>query len=135
MCVDGEAGQTIYVKSLLHLNDSAIKITAADSIKSCNETEPQFSSDGKIIAFLSDAKTPDRLQIFIADATTGKLITKQPLTQFNGHVSHLQWPPDGNYVSVLYVEQATRNPNPMSALNRNIGLIDSAVNKNVQRSF
>ena len=47
-CADGDNGQTIYTKSLLHLNDSAIKITAADSLnQSCNETEPQFSPDGK----------------------------------------------------------------------------------------
>ncbi|HYJ65227.1 MAG TPA: S9 family peptidase, partial [Parafilimonas sp.] len=83
--------------------------------------------------FLSDAKTKDQLQIFIADASTGKLITKQQLTNFDGYVSHLNWSPGGNYVSVLYVEKASRNPNPMAALNRNVGLIDSSVNKNVQR--
>ena len=51
-------------------------------------------------------------KLFIADASTGKLITQQPLTNFNGYVSHLQWSPDGKFLSVLYVEKATRNPNP-----------------------
>ena len=37
-CADGDNGQVIYSKSLLHFNDSAIKITAADSNQSCNET-------------------------------------------------------------------------------------------------
>ena len=87
--------------------------------------EPQYSPDGKEIAFLSDAQTSNQLQIFIADASTGKLITQQPLTNFDGYVSHLHWSPDGNYLSVLYVEKASRNPNPMAALNRNVGLIDS----------
>ena len=133
LCADGKNGQTIYCKSLVNINDATIKITASDSDRSCNETEPQWSPDGKQISFLSDAQTPDQLQIFIADAATGKLITKQPLTQFDGYVSHLQWSRDGKYLSVLYVEQASRNPNPMAALNRNVGLIDSAINKNVQR--
>ncbi len=132
-CADGENGQVIYIKSLMHLNDSAIKISAADSNQTCNESEPQFSPDGKKIAFLSDAKTENQSQIFIADAATGKLITERSVTNFDGYVSHLQWSPDGNYLSALYVEQASRNPNPMAALNRNVGLIDSAVNKNVQR--
>jgi len=132
-CTDGDNGQGIYEKSLLHLNESAIKITAADSNQSCNETEPQFSPDGKKIAFLSDTKTKDQLQIFIADAITGKLITHEPLTNFDGYVSHLKWSLNGNYLSVLYVEKASRNPNPMAALNRNVGLIDSSINKNVQR--
>lgn len=133
-CADGDNGQLIYERSLLHLNDSAKRITAADALnQSCNESEPQYSPDGKRIAFLSDAKTKDQLQIFIADALTGNLFTEQPLTNFDGYVSHLHWSPDGNYLSVLYVEKASRNPNPMAALNRNVGLIDSSVNKNVQR--
>ncbi len=133
-CNDGDNGQVIYEKYLLHLNDSARRITAADSSnQTCNENDPQFSPDGKRIAFLSDAQTKDQLQIFIADAATGNLLTQQPITNFNGYVSHLHWSPDGDYLSVLYVENATRNPNPMAALNRNIGLIDSSVNKNVQR--
>ena len=130
---DGDHGQSIHVKSL-QKKDSTIRITAADSSnQSCNETEPQFSPDENQIAFLSDAKTKDRLQIFIADAAMGKLITQQPLTNFDGYVSHLQWSPDGNSLSVLYVEKASRNPNPMAALNRNVGLIDSSINTNVQR--
>jgi dipeptidyl aminopeptidase/acylaminoacyl peptidase len=133
-CADGNNGQEIYEKSLSHLNDSIKRITAADSSnQSCNEAEPQFSPDGKMIAFLSDARTKEQMQIFIADAATGKLITEKSLTNFNGYVSHVKWSPDGNYLSVLYVDAATRNPNPMAALNRNVGLIDSAVNKNVQR--
>lgn len=131
--MDGGEGQTIYTRSLAKLNGNNIKITAATQDQSCNETEPQFSPDGKQIAFLSDAQTKDQFQIFIADAVSGKLISKKPLTNFDGYISHLKWSPDGKYISVLYVEKASRNPNPMAALNRNVGLIDSAVNKNVQR--
>jgi dipeptidyl aminopeptidase/acylaminoacyl peptidase len=133
-CADGNNGQTIFIKPLSSVNDSAKKITAAGSLDElCNETEPRFSPDGKKIAFLSDAKTKGQLQIFIADALTRSLITRQPLTNFDGFVSYLQWSPNGKYLSVLYVEKASRNPNPMAALNRNVGLIDSVINTNVQR--
>lgn len=131
--MDGDEGQAIYARSLTKLNENNIKITAAARNQSCNETEPQFSPDGKRIAFLSDAQTKDQFQIFIADAVNGGLISKKPLTNFDGYISHLKLSPDGKYVSVLYVEKASRNPNPMAALNRNVGLIDSAVSKNVQR--
>ena len=110
-----------------------IKVSASAPDKECSETEPQYSPDGKEIAFLSDAQTTSQLQIFIADATTGALLTKAPLTHFDGYVSHLQWSPDGNYLSVLYVCKATREPSPMAAEDRATGIIDSMNNKNVQR--
>ncbi len=132
-CADGNNGQEIYYKSLL-FPGNAVRISAADSSNSsCNESEPQWSPDGKEIAFLSDAKTPGQPQIFIADGSNGNLISKQPLTSFDGYVSHLQWSPDGNFLSVLYVEKSSRDPSPMSAENRATGLIDSLVNRNVQR--
>ena len=132
-CADSENGLAIFIKSLSTLNDSMMHITAASANQSCNETEPQWSPGGNEIAFLSDAQTPNQLQLFIADAISGTLITKQPLTHFNGYVSHLHWSPDGKYLSVLYVEQASREPSPMAAENRATGIIDSAINRNMQR--
>ncbi|HEY6974881.1 MAG TPA: prolyl oligopeptidase family serine peptidase [Chitinophagaceae bacterium] len=130
-CSDGENGQAIFIKSLSP-NDNAIRITAASVNQSCNESEPQWSPDGKEIAFLSDAQTTNQLQIFIADASTGALLTKQPLTHFDGYVSHLYWSPDGKYLSVLYVEEASREPSPMAAEDRAVGIVDSMTNRNVQ---
>jgi dipeptidyl aminopeptidase/acylaminoacyl peptidase len=131
-CADGKNGQEIFIKSLSNVNDT-IRITAASSNQSCNEEEPQWSPDGKEIAFLSDAQTPNQLQLFIADASTGVLLSKQSLTHFDGYVSHLRWSPDGKYLSVLYVENASREPSPMAAENRATGIIDSMINSNVQR--
>ena len=130
---DDDKGPAIRIQSLIK-KKSLITITAADSSdQTCSETEPQWSPDGTKIAFLSDAKTPGQLQIFIAETRSGKLISNHPLSNFDGNVSHLQWSTDGKYLSVLYVEKASRNPNPMAALNRNVGLIDSSENTNVQR--
>jgi dipeptidyl aminopeptidase/acylaminoacyl peptidase len=133
-CFDGSQGQTINYKFLNHVNDTAKRITAADSSnQSCNESEPQWSPNQNKIAFLSDAKTPGQLQLFIADVNTNSLVTQQSLTHFNGYVSHLRWSPDGKFLSVLYVENASRDPSPMAAENKTTGLIDSAINRNVQR--
>ena len=52
---------------------------------------------------------------------------------FDGYVSDLKWSPDGKYLSVLYVEKASREPSPMAAENKATGLIDSMVNRDIQR--
>src|SRR3954462_76994 len=63
---DGERGQTISCITLSNPG-KVIKVSASASDSSCNETEPQWSPDGKEIAFLSNAQTPDQLQLFVAD--------------------------------------------------------------------
>lgn len=134
-CADGAAGtQEIYKSSLLHSGDT-VRISAGGKEQRCSETEPQWSPNGRELAFLSDAGSEGQMQVFIADATTGVLNKTAPLTQFDGYVSHLRWSPDGNYLSVLYVEKASREPSPMAAENRAVGLIDSIINRDVQRIF
>jgi dipeptidyl aminopeptidase/acylaminoacyl peptidase len=132
-CADGpEGSQVIYLSSLAR-TDSALRISAASAMEWCSETEPQWSLNGREIAFLSDARSRGQLQVFIANAASGKLVNQQPLTQFDGHVSHLKWSPDGRYLSVLYVAKASREPSPMAAENRAVGLIDSNLNRDIQR--
>ena len=130
---DGVGGsQSIYHAALSNM-DAAVRITASAVGKKADEAEPQWSPDGKEIAFLSEASKKGQSQIFVANAITGVLITQKPLTKFDGYVSHLKWSPDGKYLSVLYVEKASREPSPMAAKNKVVGLIDSLANKNVQR--
>ncbi len=130
--VDDSEGQSLHVATLSNWGKTK-RITASLTNKGCNEMEPQWSPNGKEIAFLSDARSPNQLQIFIADATTGALLTQQPLTHFDGYVSHLQWSSDSKQLSVLYVEKASREPSPMAAENRAVGVIDSIRNNDVQR--
>src|SRR5947209_2177189 len=63
---DGEKGQTIAIVALSNPG-KVIKVSDSTSDSSCNETEPQWSPDGKEIAFLSNAQTPDQLQVLLAD--------------------------------------------------------------------
>ena len=128
---DGPQGSQVIYRSPLSHADSNIRVTATtgDNGQWCHETEAQWSPDGREIAFLSDARSPGQAQIFVTSAVTGALVSAQPPTQFDGYVSHLKWSPDGKYISVLYVENASRDPSPMAAENKTIGLIDSALNE------
>ncbi|MCW3118403.1 MAG: peptidase (acylaminoacyl-peptidase) family [Chitinophagaceae bacterium] len=131
---DGTGSTTIYRTSLSH-PDRVVRVSAvvdAGNTK-LSEREPQWSPDGNEIAFFSDAHTPGQAQVYIVSATTANNVNARPLTQFDGYVSHLKWSADGNYLSVLYVEKASREPSPMAAENRAVGLIDSLLNRNVQR--
>ena len=132
---EGSHGSGIY-RSLLSNTDRVVRISAvspADDNKQYNETEPQWSPDGNELAFLSDARSPGTRQVFVVNVRTGALINTKPFTQFDGYVSHLKWSPDGKYLSVLYVEKASREPSPMAAENKAVGLIDSMLNRDVQR--
>ena len=131
--VDGEDYmQEIYVSPLTKPAQKR-RITAFAGEHKGNETAPQWSPDNKQIAFLSEAATPGQLQVYIADAKTGKLVFPGPVSRFDGYVSHLKWSPDGKRLGILYVEKASREPSPMAAKDRATGLIDSLVNNNIQR--
>ena len=128
-------GKPFIYRGALSRPDSLVRVTAIPGSMGTapTETEPQWSPDGREIAFLSDAGTPGQQQVYVVNAIGKTIMNPQSLTRFDGYVSHLRWSKDGNYISVLYVEKASREPSPMAAENKAIGLIDSIVNRNVQR--
>jgi dipeptidyl aminopeptidase/acylaminoacyl peptidase len=130
---DGPKGSSEIYFSSLNQGAKPIRVTATGKNQRSNEAEPQWSPNGKEIAFLSDAGKSGQLQVYISNGSTGTLITAHPISKFDGFVSHLSWSPDGNWLSVLYVERASREPSPMAAENRAVGLIDSVLNRDVQR--
>ncbi len=60
------------------------------------EKNPQFSPDGKQIAFLSNATGKD--QIWICETSTGQC---EQLTDLPQSLSNLTWSPDGDYIAFL----------------------------------
>jgi dipeptidyl aminopeptidase/acylaminoacyl peptidase len=97
------------------------------------EAEPQWSPDGSEIAFISDGGHDGQNQIYVAAANGKSFSLGKALTKLDGYISHLSWSPNGKYLSVLYVEKASREPSPMAAENKRLGLVDSLVNHDVQR--
>ncbi|MFL6350922.1 MAG: prolyl oligopeptidase family serine peptidase [Bryobacteraceae bacterium] len=123
--------QSIYVASVQQ-PDKAMRITAGQGSRSCNETEPTWSRNGNQLAFLSDCATPGQAQLFIQDLNPDLLQLRQ-LTRLAGFLSHPQWSPDDEDISLLFVERASRAPTPMAAENRTVGVIDDLRNADVQR--
>jgi len=131
-CADGPEG--LPVIQIAFLKDTSRRIILQDTTGTpFNATEPAWSPDGQTLAFLMEADSTGHAQVFLANPSTGRLINTKALTNFDGHIDHLKWSPDGRFISVLYVAKASRNPSPMAAQNRAVGLIDSAINRNVQR--
>lgn len=130
---DGPNGSQLIYRAPLNHPELATRVSAAPTDRWCNETEPQWSPDGKEIAFLSDYATNGLSQVYIMSSTSSGNTGAKQLTKYDGYVSHLKWSPDGKYLSVLYVEKASREPNPMAAENRKTGVIDSLVNLDIQR--
>ncbi|MCW8880175.1 MAG: amidohydrolase family protein [Kangiellaceae bacterium] len=59
------------------------------------EMQPQFSPDGKRIAFTSDAGGGDNVWVMDADGQNAKQVTKESFRLLNSP----SWSPDGNYIA------------------------------------
>ncbi|MBB4689260.1 S9 family peptidase [Amycolatopsis jiangsuensis] len=60
-----------------------------------NERNPQYSPDGRRIAFTSDRETPGVQQLTVADPVSGRL---RDTPAVDGTVEYLQWSPDGTRI-------------------------------------
>jgi dipeptidyl aminopeptidase/acylaminoacyl peptidase len=131
--VGGSTGgnQSIHVASVRQPS-KAVRVTASQGSRSCNETEPAWSMDGKQLAFLSDCATPGQVQLFVEDLNASQRQPRQ-LTHLAGFLSHPQWSPDDENIALLLVERASRAPTPMAAENRTVGVIDDLRNADVQQ--
>ena len=130
--VDGaNGGQEIYVAPLDRLSE-AKRISANAKRESCWDHDPVWSKDSRRLAFLSDCLSPGQSQLFVHDFGTnsGQLLQ---LTSVAGFLSHPQWSPNDGSIALLFVDHASRAPNPMAAENKATGVMDDYQNTDVQR--
>jgi dipeptidyl aminopeptidase/acylaminoacyl peptidase len=100
------------------------RITAGSADKDYEEREPAWSSDGKRLAFLSDAASERQRQLYVVDPKSG---TPRKLTALTGYFAEPQWAPDGQRIAVLFTENAPRASGPLEPMTPDTGVVEEHV--------
>ena len=85
------------------------------------ESDAIFSPDSSKLAFFSDCTQDHKTAIFLADVSG--TAAPHALAELNGVAEDLSWSPDGKYLTIIYVEGATRQPSPLAAEKPPAGVI------------
>ena len=102
------------------------RLTAGSPARYYDEEDPAWSPDGRTIAFLSDARSPGQLQVFLASADATHV---RQVGNFNGNVQRLTWSPAGNALAVLYIGGAHRKAGALAPGARDVGVIGTVVDE------
>ncbi|MBL9215187.1 MAG: S9 family peptidase [Opitutaceae bacterium] len=87
---------------VLDLADGRVRrLTAGEKESRHAERGPQWSPDGKSIAFLSDCRKPKQMQLYVAPGP-GQPVRR--LTDVAGQLGGLQWSPDGRTLALLHID-------------------------------
>ncbi|MBC5828906.1 MAG: PD40 domain-containing protein [Candidatus Eremiobacteraeota bacterium] len=105
---------------------SAVRLTAGNTKSFADEEQPVWSPDGRHIAFLSDARSKNQLQLFITDAA-GRYARR--VTHFDGNVQGVKWSPDSRFIAVLYIVKAQRKAGALAPGERDVGVIGSRIDE------
>ncbi|MDQ6930035.1 MAG: S9 family peptidase [Candidatus Eremiobacteraeota bacterium] len=97
------------------------RLTAGNGTAYAAEQSAVWSNDGRHIAFLSDARSPDQLQLYVTGVDG-----KQPrrISRFRGAVSDPRWLPGDRALAVLYVQNAHRKTGATQPGARQTGTIE-----------
>ena len=117
-------GNAIYVADRKTSSAAPQHISAAPDNSRHDENDVAWSSDGKRLAFLSDAEHSGQLQLYISG-----LDGRQPqkLTTLTGFLADPAWSPDGKVISLLFTENAPRAAGPLMPMTPETGLIEDKV--------
>jgi dipeptidyl aminopeptidase/acylaminoacyl peptidase len=120
----GPSPQGIFVCSLASPASSRRRITAGNGDEASEEREIAWSPDSRQLAFLSNAQSPDQLQLYVANLTGGKA---RKLTDLRGSLDAPAWSPDGKTLALLFTEDAPRLPGPLEPMTLPSGMIGGKI--------
>ncbi|MBV9718011.1 MAG: S9 family peptidase [Candidatus Eremiobacteraeota bacterium] len=115
---------SVYVKQL-H-GGRRVRITAGRRNGYYDEETPVWSPDGRSVAFLSDARSKDQLQVFVSNAGGASV---HQVTKLSGAAQRLSWSPDGRMLGVLYIPGAHRKAGALAPGMRDVGVIGASVDE------
>jgi dipeptidyl aminopeptidase/acylaminoacyl peptidase len=113
----------IFVADFSSPGSSARRITAGSG-SACEEHGIAWSPDSRELVFLSNAQSPDQLQLYVADVTGG---SARKLTSLTGSMDEPSWSPDGKTLALLFTENAPRAPGPLGPMTPPSGVIGRKV--------
>ena len=121
---NGASEHGIFVCSLASPASTRRRITAGSGEGASEEREIAWSPDSRQLAFLSNAQTPDQLQLYVAKVAGGEA---RKLTDLKGSLDAPSWSPDGKTLALLFTEDAPRLPGPLEPMTLPSGVIGGKI--------
>ena len=114
--------------SAIYVIDSAGKtparrITASEDGSNIGEKDIAWSPDSRQLALVSNAS--EHPQLYLADVTRNS--SPRRVTDLNGTIGEVRWSADGSRIAFLFIENATRELGPLTAMPAATGVIEQHI--------
>jgi dipeptidyl aminopeptidase/acylaminoacyl peptidase len=120
----GASPRGIFVCTLASPESTKRRITASSGDDASDEHGIAWSPDSRQLAFVSNAQTPDQLQLYVAKVAGGEA---RKLTDLTGALDAPAWSPDGKTLALLFTENAPRKPGPLEPMPLPSGVIGGKI--------